>query len=375
MLPKSVADLLIRTTDREPNRAVTPLRLTLAAAVSLGTIWLGATAAAQTKAPDLTSAWPGGSAVAEIRGRDVTYPSHSPFVIADVGRGAEDDPPTPARARLFLPKGASARRQAPAVILLHGASGVSDRREMTYARQFAAMGVAALVVDVFGARRDKAAGFISRIMNITEAMALADAYAGLRYLAALPQVDGRRVALIGFSYGGMVTTYAVYEMVAKRFARNGERFAGHVAFYGPCIATFRDNRTTGAPLLMLYGGKDGIMDTARCKAVARELEDGGTRVRTVVYPNAYHKWDGAWGGPYRIGRTLAPCRFTVGRDGSVYGGRLMMPMTNSFTRKLILGLCAGSDGYLIGRDDKVRAKSNREMGRFLQRVFSEGRAE
>lgn len=269
-----------------------------------------------------------------------------------------------------MPEGASAKAPVPAVILMHGASGVSDAREMTYARQFAAQGVAALVVDVFAARRERARGFIDRLMNITEAMALADAYAGLRYLAALPQVDGKRVALIGFSYGGMVTTYAAYALVAERYARDGERFAAHVAFYAPCIAEFRDNRATGAPLLMLYGGKDEIIDPARCRAVARELEAGGARVRTVVYPNAYHKWDGAYGGPYRIGRTLSRCHLIVGRDGSVRDKRLFIPMTNSFTRKMILGLCAGSNGYLIGRDDKVRVRSNRAMGRFLQRVFN-----
>ena len=38
------------------------------------------------------------------------------------------------------------------------------------------------------------------------------------------------------------------------------RFAGPVAFYGPCIARFADSRTTGAPLLMVYGEKDELID-------------------------------------------------------------------------------------------------------------------
>src|SRR3546814_5509160 len=74
----------------------------------------------------------------------------------------------------------------------------------------AAQGVAALAVDVFAPRRERASGFINRLLEITEAMFLADAYAALDYLATRPEIDAGRVALVGFSYGGMVATYAAY---------------------------------------------------------------------------------------------------------------------------------------------------------------------
>jgi hypothetical protein len=44
-------------------------------------------------------------------------------------------------------------------------------------------------------------------------------------------------------------------------------------------------------------------------------------------------------------------------------------MSSVFTRRIVLGLCAGREGYLIGRNDRVRALSNRDMGRFLERAF------
>ena len=74
-------------------------------------------------------------------------------------------------------------------IWLHGSAGVQSARELTYARQFAAMGVAALVVDTYGTRRQPDWGFVDRVVNITESMMIADAYAGLRFLAErFPQV-------------------------------------------------------------------------------------------------------------------------------------------------------------------------------------------
>lgn len=317
---------------------------------------------------DLSAPWPSGRAL-QVDGVSVHFPSHSPFTFADMTRDG-DAPRTRAQGRLFLPPSASAADPAPAVVLLHGASGVQRAREITYARQLAAQGVAALVIDVFAARRDVATGFVDRLINITEATFLADAFAGLQYLRNRPEIDGSRVVLIGFSYGGMAATYAAYEQVAESFAPDGARFAGHVAFYAPCIVEFRDNRATGAPLLMLYGGRDAIIDPERCREAAEALERGGGKVRTIVYGEAVHQWDGSFNGPRPIGRDLSDCRFIVEENGLVRGAWPPIPMANPTARKVLLWLCAGSEGYLIGRNDEVRRRSNRDLGRFLETVFS-----
>ena len=115
--------------------------------------------------------------------------------------------------------------------------------------------------------------------NITETMFVADAYAALRDLATRPEIDAGHVVLAGFSYGGMATTYALYAQMADPLAAaGGLRFAGHVAFYAPCIARFRDSRTTGAPLLMLYGAEDELIVPDRCEQVAKDLRGGGSEV-------------------------------------------------------------------------------------------------
>lgn len=314
------------------------------------------------------SRWPEPEAVAYRQGTPVTFPSHSPFALVDAGQGPERDPPRPAQGQLFLPDTLAETTPVPAVVLLHGASGVQDARDPTYARQFAEMGIAALVVDVFGARRDLATGFTERLLNITEAMYLADAYSALRYLSGIPGIDSRRVALIGFSYGGMAATYAAYAQVAERFAPNGERFVAHAAFYAPCVARFEDSRATGAPLLMLYGTGDAMIDPARCDGIAAALEAGGADVQKAVYPGAVHQWDGAWG-RRRMRRNIVDCDFVVEPDATVRDADWQLPMTNPFIRKLMLAFCADDDGYELGRDDTVRAQSNRDLGRFLSRAF------
>src|SRR5688572_21174692 len=157
------------------------------------------TAAAAAEAPEqrLARPWPNGSAIEKIEGQEVTFPSASPFSPAEFADLAAS-PKATARATLFMPPGRHKPGSVPAVVMLHGSGGVLWAREMTYGRQLAAMGLAALVIDVFAARRDLGVGFIDRLLNITESMMIADAYAGLHYLAAQhPDIDTGRVALVG----------------------------------------------------------------------------------------------------------------------------------------------------------------------------------
>ena len=333
----------------------------------------------------LTGPWPDPANLADIPGVAVSWPSSSPFALDDIGGGPEDNPPTAAHGRLYLPPGTHAPRSVPAVVLLHGSAGVLASRELTYAAQLARLGVAALVVDSFAARTDRGTGFIDRLLNITETMMLADAYSGLAMLAARPEIDAQHVVLTGFSYGAMATMYGIYAQAAERLAppppnpppQAGEgrvggalRFAGHVAFYGPCIARFEDSRTTGAPLLMLLGGADEITDQQRCAEIAADLRAGGSRVETIVYPGAVHQWDGGFGRRL-IGRNLGGCSLRIERDGTIRDLRTGMAMAGPFSRKIILGLCTlFASPYPIGRDDAVRAQAAADWGRFLAAVFA-----
>ena len=72
-----------------------------------------------------------------------------------------------------------------------------------------------------------------------------------------------------------------------------------------------------------------------------------------------------------IGRQLGGCRFRVQRDGTVRDENTLLPMSGPFLRKIILGLCTSRRPYPIGRDDAVRADSNRDLGRFLLLVFEQ----
>ena len=318
---------------------------------------------AHAQAFQITDPWPSVDRVQSVRQERVAFPSKDAFAPSDAGQA----PVRQVGGLLFLPANARPNQGTPAVVMLHGSGGMI-RDRVSYGPQLAAMGIAVLLVETYDSRRDLAQGFLERVLNITETMFVADGYAALRYLAARPEIDARKVVLAGFSYGGMATEYALYAQMAEAFAPDGLRFAGHAAYYAPCIARFADTRTTGAPLLMLNGGDDELTPPDRCARVADELRAGGSHVAVLTYPGAAHQWDG--GMPRGlIGRQLAGCRFRVERNGTVRDENTGLPMSGSFGRKIILGLCTENRPYLIGRDDAVRARSNRDLGAFLIRVF------
>jgi hypothetical protein len=62
----------------------------------------------------------------------------------------------------------------------------------------------------------------------------------------------------------------------------------------------------------------------------------------------------------------------VAKDGTVSDTFLPITMTDAFSRKMILAFCVESEGYMIGRDDTVREKSNADVAKFLEKVFAKG---
>src|SRR5690606_39827086 len=112
----------------------------------------------------------------------------------------------------------------------------------------------------------------------------------------------------------------------RRHTRFSRDWSSDVCSSDLCIARFEDNRTTGAPVLMLMGRGDQIIDIDRCGEVAADLREGGSEVEMIVYQDAYHMWDGgpvqAWRPPHH----LADCKLVVQRDGSVYDENTWLPM-------------------------------------------------
>ena len=181
----------------------------------------------------------------------------------------------------LLGPGAHGPEQYPAVVVLHGCSGLSSHTA-GIADKLGSWGYVALAVDSLGAR-----GLANRCTGGASFDQAFDAYAALRYLAQQDFVDPTRIAVLGQSMGGCSTLYAVdRDMVAQYFA---ERFRAAVAYYPACgvvpLPTFT------APVLILIGEADDWTPADRCREMVTHARPDSTPITMHVYPDAHHAFD------------------------------------------------------------------------------------
>lgn len=213
-----------------------------------------------------------------------------------------DLPPLPSGTVLhahWLPAEGAERR--PAVLALHGCGGLyakggglAERYRETAERLHAA-GYAVLMPDSFGSRGlREICQTRYRERSVDVAQRVLDARAALAWLAAQPQVDARRIGVLGWS-NGATTTLNLLEQRRLHPEPGEPAIAGAAVFYPGCgPLAKRQAVLEAAPLVMLLGALDDWTPAQPCVDFARSLQarGGGSDVTVQVYADSYHGFDG-----------------------------------------------------------------------------------
>lgn len=294
--------------------------------------------------------------VAAPPGDEVSFQSASPAFI-DALLAGDEAPAVTVRGRLMVP---AAPAPWPAVVMLHSASG-QGAIDWSYADLLIAHGYAVLAVDSFSPRG--AFRTVADQTEVSEAAIVLDAYRALDLLVADPRFDPDRIAVLGFSKGGIAALYSAFERV--REAARGRRFAAHVAHYPWCGLMLRGPVTTGAPVLIQSGGNDDIAPAGLC----RELVDGmvGGPVDLVVYDGARHAFDHPaldslpW--VPVTGMIPGDCRLVEQADGSFRELTTGQTVTGEGLRDVLVA--CGRRGAEAGGDAGAAAEARRRLMAFL----------
>ncbi|VWD17110.1 DeoR family transcriptional regulator [Burkholderia lata] len=257
-------------------------------------------------------------------------------------------------------------RAVPAVIILHGSSGV-NRGERVWAQRMNALGYASFVVDSFTGRGIRNTEKDQTQLSMTAD--IADAYAALRLLATDPRIDKERIAVMGFSRGGVAALYSSLEPFRLAAGEGNLRFAAHVAFYPSCSISYESAHVDGSPVLMLVGGKDNYTPAARCIAYAETLRSKGVPVTLKEYPDAWHGFDRPT--PVHsvpLATSARECqgsydldsrKFTMVRDGqTLHGAAAVAESKRCLTT-----------GVILGGDPEAQVQSPTEVATFLRAAF------
>ena len=204
--------------------------------------------------------------------------------------------PQPIRlgAKLQVPiESVTAGQRLPAVVIVHGTTGV-DSRGTTMAAALNAAGIATLEIDQWWPRGVTA--IASRPKDPFEAVR--DVFGAFEFLAAHPAVDAARIGITGFSWGGVMGMLAAQAALAEGLLGPGRRFAAHLLLYPVCWLYNSPglpplSRLTGAPVRILTGADDHYDDDpeACAKLVERLSEADRAAVSFKVYPGAMHGFD------------------------------------------------------------------------------------
>ena len=228
----------------------------------------------------------------------------------------------------------------PAVVILHDCSGLGPRSSGMPWRWSSALtrrGYVTMWPDSFTPRgRPKGVCAGAAPPRITHEQRAGDAYAALAYLASLPFVNARRIAVMGGSHGGSSTLAAIVD-VPENVKRTNAGFAAAIALYPACgrsYGAWSVRRAKGrrgpikayagtfkplAPLLILIGALDDWTPAEPCRKLAEVAQSAGYPVEIKVYPGAHHSFDSILPVRYvakRINRNSA-----TGRGATTAGNR------------------------------------------------------
>ena len=186
---------------------------------------------------------------------------------------------------LAFPRG---RETVPAVILMHGCSGLSANVRH-WAEALRSWGYATFILDSFRGRGLKS---VCETGSLRSDDRLVDAYTALALMTRHPRVDPTRVVLMGFSHGGGVALLAGARWIARSHAaQEKSAFRAFVAFYPRC-----EGRYPGAlsgPLRVHIGSLDDWTPAPPCEVMVESLRGGGADARITVYEGARHAFDSA----------------------------------------------------------------------------------
>ena len=262
------------------------------------------------------------SEILEVPSRSLT---DAQFLAGDATAGA----PVTLTGRLHLP-GTDA--PYPAVVLLHGSEGPVSGPVSRWEWTLRPLGIATFSLDSFTARGlTEVATDQSRLPSLTQVY---DAYRAADVLAADPRIDPDRIAVMGFSRGGVAALYTAMTRFQQSYGHT--RIAAHLPFYPACNSqspsspSFRRSSFsewcsgTSSPASSASGGQRRARapppDSAgREEAQGRSI-GRGLAGRRLAGTKRWRRWRRSGAGARAVARRPASSA-TRSRPGASAGGR------------------------------------------------------
>jgi dienelactone hydrolase len=197
------------------------------------------------------------------------------------------------RMALLKPVGAG---PFPAIVLVHQCAGL-NQAVLAWARRATQRDYVVLVLDSFSSRGVTSVCYGPK-SGVNLFRGVRDALQAAQHLRTKPFVDADRIALVGFSWGGMVGLLSSSPHYVSALDV-GPGFAAVASFYPGCFRITPPNgrpfeivtSDIAKPLLVLMGEVDTETPPADCIKRLDPLKTAGSPVEWHMYQQTTHCWD------------------------------------------------------------------------------------
>jgi len=253
------------------------------------TIWEGNLITNNTM--DLSDEWDSCNAKL-FRTEEIAFDSYSPKNILDYVDGVENDKKYTIPGLLTFPEGNE--EKYPVMMMIVNSGCGYGHREFTYGVDIKNQGVATLEIDNCTPRGLNEDNPIARgnWLKLTPWMGTADALYALKFLQSHPKVEGDKIGITGFSWGGQVAYFSGLDLIRKSIVGDDVDFALRVPYYFFC-RQFDDPKYSKNKLHIIQGELDSVPPN-HCIEMTNSFNNLGYDVSIDVYPGAYHNFDDPW---------------------------------------------------------------------------------
>ena len=185
------------------------------------------------------------------------------------------------------------QQKLPAVVMIHEWWGLNDNiKEM--ADELAGEGYVVLGADLYNgevATDPNRARELSSSVRENPQQAITNLQSAVQYLASLPNVNGSRIAALGWCFGGGQSL---------QLALNSEQhpLAATVIYYGNLVNNTSELSKIKWPVLGIFGDQDNSIPVDSVRAFGRGLNETGVTNEIYIYPGVGHAFANPSGDNY-----------------------------------------------------------------------------
>jgi dienelactone hydrolase len=266
-------------------------------------------------------------ALAQLRMHVIPFDSVT-LTAQQVLLGETQGKPVTLAGELRLPSGGTDK--VPVVILVHGINGLTPNHD-EWARALNSWGIGAFITDHLSGRG--IAPMSPGDLQLAGGTRMVDVYRALSALSKHPRINPERIAVMGFSMGGLATLQSSQERFRTRYGPADVQFAAYIALYASYPARLRDDvKVATRPIRLYHGTGDDWTTAAQCRALVEDLKKAGADVTMTEYSGATHGYDDPsfktrlnFAGAYSVRK----CFLAEGEGGQIMNSQTGKPFSSS----------------------------------------------